>query len=173
MNKKVLFITQAGVIAALYVVLTILANALGLANYAIQVRFSEALTILPFFTPAAIPGLFIGCILSNWLTDCIIWDIIFGSLATLLGAIGTYLIAHSKPKNAKSSLVRELCCTLPPILSNTIIVPFILAYAYHFEGGVPFFMLTVCIGEVISCGILGFLLMQTLKKYRNQIFRMN
>ena len=69
MNKKVLFITQAGVIAALYVVLTFLANSLGLANYAIQVRFSEALTILPFFTPAAIPGLFIGCILAKWLTD--------------------------------------------------------------------------------------------------------
>ncbi|MBE5864388.1 MAG: QueT transporter family protein [Lachnospiraceae bacterium] len=171
MNKKVLFLTQAGLIAALYVVLTLLANALGLANYAIQIRFSEALTILPFFTPAAIPGLLIGCLLSNWLTDCIIWDIIFGSLATLLGAIGTYLIAHGKSAGTKSTLVRELCCTLPPILSNTIIVPFILAYAYHFEGGVPFFMLTVCIGEVISCGILGFLLMQTLKKYRRHIFQ--
>lgn len=171
MNKKVLFITQAGVIAALYVVLTLLANALGLANYAIQVRFSEALTILPFFTPAAIPGLFIGCILSNWLTNCIIWDIVFGSLATLLGAMGTYLIAHYKRKNTKSSVVSEICCTIPPILANTIIVPFVLAYAYHFEGGVPFFMLTVCIGEIISCGILGFLLMQILKKYRRQIFQ--
>ena len=171
MNKKVLFITQAGVIAALYVVLTLLANALGLANYAIQVRFSEALTILPFFTPAAIPGLFIGCIISNWLTDCIIWDIVFGSIATLLGAVGTYLIAQWKPANPKSNMVRDICCTLPPILSNTIIVPFILAYAYHFEGGVPFFMLTVCIGEVISCGVLGFLLMQTLKKYRRHIFQ--
>lgn len=171
MNKKVLFITQAGVIAALYVVLTLLANALGLANYAIQVRFSEALTILPFFTPAAIPGLFIGCILSNWLTNCIIWDIVFGSLATLLGAMGTYLIAHYKRKSTKSSVVSEICCTIPPILANTIIVPFVLAYAYHFEGGVPFFMLTVCIGEIISCGVLGFLLMQILKKYRRQIFQ--
>ena len=171
MNKKVLFITQAGVIAALYVVLTLLANALGLANYAIQVRFSEALTILPFFTPAAIPGLFIGCILSNWLTNCIIWDIVFGSLATLIGALGTYFLAHRKPKNPKYSMVNEICCTIPPILANTIIVPFILAYAYHFEGGVPFFMLTVCIGEIISCGVLGFLLMQILKKYRRQIFQ--
>ena len=67
-DKKVIYITQAGVIAALYVVLTLMANALGLANYAIQVRFSEALTILPFFTPAAIPGLFVGCLLSNILT---------------------------------------------------------------------------------------------------------
>ena len=65
MNKKVLYLVHGAVIAALYVVLTLLANALGLANYAIQVRFSEALTILPVFTPAAIPGLFLGCIISN------------------------------------------------------------------------------------------------------------
>ena len=65
MNKKVLFIAHAAVIAALYVVLTFVANAFGLANYAVQVRFSEALTILPFFPPAAIPGLTIGCLLSN------------------------------------------------------------------------------------------------------------
>ena len=68
MKKQVLFLTQAGVIAALYVVLTLLANAFGLANYAIQVRFSEALTILPFFTPAAIPGITIGCLISNIVT---------------------------------------------------------------------------------------------------------
>ena len=85
MNKKTTFIVHAAVIAALYVVLTLIANALGLANHAIQIRISEALTILPLFTPAAIPGLFIGCILANFLTGCLIWDIVFGSLATLLG----------------------------------------------------------------------------------------
>lgn len=185
--KKTVFITQAAVIAALYVVLTLLANALGLANYAVQVRFSEALTILPFFTPAAIPGLFVGCIISNVLGGCIIWDVIFGSMATLIGAVGTYLIAHAMggkatPSNASvadatgasdshSSLVREICCTLPPIAANAIIVPFVLAYAYHFEGTIPYFMLTVGAGEVISCGILGILLLKLLKKYRNQLFQ--
>lgn len=169
--KKTVFITQAAVIAALYVVLTMLANALGLANYAIQVRFSEALTILPFFTPAAIPGLFVGCIISNILGGCIIWDIIFGSIATLLGAIGTYLIAHLGKNSGSSSLAKEICCTLPPIVANTIIVPFVLAYAYHFDGGIPYFMLTVGAGEVISCGILGFLLLKVLKKYSRQLFR--
>ena len=59
-NSKALFVAHASIIAALYVVLTLIANALGLANYAIQIRFSEALTILPYFTPAAIPGLFVG-----------------------------------------------------------------------------------------------------------------
>ncbi len=173
-NKKVLFITQAAAIAALYVVLTLLANALGLANYAIQVRFSEALTILPFFTPAAIPGLFIGCILANYLSNCMFLDIVFGSIATLLGAIGTYLISkHCKPKDPKKTVPHEICCTLPPIIANVLIIPFILAYVYKFEGGVPFFMLTVGIGEVISCGIFGFLLLQVLKKYRRHLFPEN
>lgn len=159
--KKVTFITQAAAIAALYVVLTLLANALGLASYAIQVRFSEALTILPFFTPAAIPGLFVGCLISNLLCGSILWDIVFGSLATLIGAVGTYLIRKKLP---------EWCACIPPILANTIIVPFVLAYAYHFEGGIPYFMLTVGIGEIISCGILGILLLKVLKKYRKHIF---
>ena len=89
-NSKALFIAHAAIIAALYVVLTLIANAMGLANYAIQVRFSEALTILPYFTPAAIPGLFVGCILSNIITGCVPLDVLFGSLATLFGAIFTY-----------------------------------------------------------------------------------
>ena len=110
MNKKVLYLVHGAVIAALYVVLTMLANALGLANYAIQVRFSEALTILPVFTPAAIPGLFLGCIISNTMTGCMLLDIIFGSLATLIGAFGTYLL---RDKN-------KWLAPLPPIIANTI-----------------------------------------------------
>ncbi|MDE5748927.1 MAG: QueT transporter family protein, partial [Acetatifactor sp.] len=95
-NSKALFVAQAALIAALYVVLTLLANSLGLANYAIQLRFSEALTILPFFTPAAIPGLFLGCLISNLLTGAIVWDVVFGSIATLAGAIGTYMLRRCK-----------------------------------------------------------------------------
>lgn len=159
--KKNIFITQAAAIAALYVVLTLLANALGLASYAIQIRFSEALTILPFFTPAAIPGLFVGCILSNLLCGSILWDVLFGSLATLIGAVGTYLIRKKLP---------GWCACIPPILANTVIVPFVLSYAYHFEGGIPFFMLTVGIGEIISCGILGTLNLSILKKYKKVLF---
>lgn len=82
-NKKVLFITQAAVIAAIYVVLTIFISAFNLASGAIQVRVSEALTVLPFFTPAAIPGLAIGCFLSNLITGAAVYDVVFGSLATL------------------------------------------------------------------------------------------
>ena len=159
--KRVTFITHAAIIAALYVLLTLIANALGLANFAIQVRFSEALTILPLFTPAAIPGLYVGCLLSNILTGCIAWDILFGPIATLLGALGTYALRRKHP----------ILGTLPPIAANTLIVPFVLAYAYKFEGSIPYFMLTVCIGEIISCGVLGYLVSLTLRKHVRSIFR--
>lgn len=170
MNKKVVSLVHAAVIAALYVVLTLLANALGLANYAVQVRFSEALTILPFFTPAAIPGLFVGCILSNILTGCMPLDVLFGSIATLLGAIGTYFLCGKAQASRQSGIVKVLLAPIPPIIANTLIVPFVLAYVYRFDGSIPFFMLTVGAGEVISCGILGILLLKVLEKYRKIIF---
>ena len=158
-NSKTLFVSQAALIAALYVVLTLLANALGLANYAIQLRFSEALTIFPFFPPAAIPGLFLGCLISNLLTGAILWDIIFGSLATLLGAVGTYLLRRCK-----------WLAPLPPIVANTLIVPMVLYFAYHIPGSIPYFMLTVGLGEILSCGVLGILLLLLLQKYKKYIF---
>ncbi len=174
-------LVQAAMIAAIYVVLTLLANAFGLANYAIQVRFSEALTILPFFTPAAVPGLFVGCILSNILTGCLPLDTVFGSLATLIGALGTYAIgrisrkaigaARSALQPQKKSAIYKFLVPLPPIISNTLIVPFVLAYVYQFEGSIPYFMLTVGIGEVISCGVLGLILLFSLDRYKNILFR--
>ena len=156
--NSVTTIVQAAMIAALYVVLTILANALGLANYAIQVRFSEALTILPYFTPAAVPGLFIGCLISNILTGCAIPDIIFGSLATLVGAIFTYKLRRHK-----------WLAPIPPIVANMIVVPLVLLYAYGIR---PLWLsfLTVTIGEVISCGVLGMLLLFALEKYKGHLF---
>ena len=158
---KIKYLAQAGIIAALYVVFTLIANAAGLASGVIQVRISEALTVLPFFTPAAIPGLFLGCLLSNIIGGCVIWDIIFGSIATLLGALGTYAIRKKLP---------DWCAAIPPILANTLIVPFVLSYAYEVPDSIPFLMLTVGAGEVISCGILGILLVKLLKPHRNVIF---
>ena len=158
---KIKYLAQAGIIVALYIVFTIIANAAGLASGVIQVRISEALTVLPFFTPAAIPGLFLGCLLSNIIGGCVIWDIIFGSIATLLGALGTYAIRKKLP---------DWCAAIPPILANTLIVPFILSYAYEVPDSIPFLMLTVGAGEVISCGILGILLLKLLKPHRNVIF---
>ena len=137
MKIRNLFITQAALIAALYVVLTLVSAAFGLDSKAIQFRLSEVLTVLPALTPAAIPGLFIGCLLSNFICGAMLPDMIFGSLATLIGAVGTYFIGKR---------VKWLSA-LPPIAANTVIVPLVLKYAYHLDGTVPFFALTVFIGE--------------------------
>lgn len=158
-SKKVLLLVQAAMIAALYVVLTFIANALGLASQAIQVRFSEALTILPYFTPAAIPGLFVGCLLSNILTGCAIPDIIFGSLATLIGAILTRILRKNK-----------WLAPVPPIAANALVVPFVLLYAYG-VGPLWLSFITVTAGEIISCGILGMLLLFALQKYAGRLFQ--
>ena len=158
-TSKITYITQAALIAALYTLLTMLAAGFDLASGAVQVRFSEALTILPFFTPAAIPGLTIGCLLSNTLTGCALPDIIFGTLATFLGAVGSFALRKNR-----------WLCALPPIISNMLIIPFILTYAYHIPGGVPLFMLTVGLGELISCMVLGQLLLQVLLPLRGKIF---
>ena len=158
-SSKIIYITQAALIAAIYTVLTMIAAGFDLASGAIQVRFSEALTIMPFFTPAAIPGLTIGCLLSNLLTGCALPDIIFGSLATFLGAVGSYALRRNR-----------WLCALPPIISNMLIIPFILTYAYHIPGGIPLFMLTVGTGELISCMGLGQILLQALLPFRGRIF---
>jgi len=168
--QRTQWIAQGAVIAALYVVLTLLANALGLAGMAIQVRFSEALTVLPYMTSAAVPGLFLGCLISNLLIGAMLPDVIFGSLATLLGAVGTYLIGAAAVKrngyNGRymNSKLRWLA-PIPPIAANAMIIPYLLAYVYRLEGGLPYFFVTVGIGEVISCGILGMGLLSGLKNH--------
>ncbi len=165
-NRKVLFIVQAAMVAAIYVVITMFVSAFQLASGAIQVRLSEALTVLPYFTTAAVPGLAVGCLLANFLTGAALPDIIFGSMATLLGAVGTCLLRGHKR-----------LCTLPPVAANVLIIPFVLRYAYglaiEFHGAdvsIPFYMLTVGAGEVICCCILGTILINALAKVRNVIF---
>ena len=160
-NKKVLFWIQAAMIAAIYVVLTVLFAPFSFGE--IQVRIAEALTIPPVFTPAAIPGLFIGCVIGNIFGGSILPDIIFGSLATLIGAFFTYLLRNQS----------KYLAPLPPILSNTAIVPLVLRYAYGINLPIPFLMMTVGIGEVISCGVLGMIVYASLEKYKYRIFKTN
>lgn len=149
---------QAAMIAAIYVVLTYVFAPFSFGE--IQVRIAESLTILPVFTPAAIPGLFIGCLIGNILGGAILPDIIMGSIATLIGAFFTYQL---REKNI-------LLAPIPPIAANVIIVPFVLRYGYGVLLPIPFMMLTVGIGEVISCGVLGLIVYSALKKYRNNVF---
>ena len=159
-RARILFVTQAGLIAALYTVLTCAVGAFGLANGAIQLRLSEALCVLPFFTPAAIPGLTLGCLLSNLITGCIWQDVVFGTIATLLGALG-------------AAALRRLpwLLPLPTVLANTVIVPCVLAYGYRMEEGLPYLMLTVGIGEILSAYVCGMILFFAVKPYGRRVFR--
>ena len=158
-NRTTLRLTQAAMIAAIYVVLTYVFAPFSFGE--VQVRIAEALTILPVFTPAAIPGLFVGCLIGNILGGAILPDIIFGSLATLIGAFFTYQL---RDKN-------KFLAPLPPIAANTIVVPFVLRYGYGVALPIPFMMLTVGVGEVLSCGVLGMVLYFALRKYKNIVFR--
>lgn len=156
-SKSTKNITFAAVIAALYTVLTFVFSFA--SSGVIQVRVAEALCILPCFTPYAIPGVTVGCLLANFLVGGMPYDIVFGTLATLIGAVGTYLLRKNK-----------FLAVLPPIVSNTLIVPQILKLVYGAEEAVPFLMLTVFIGEVLSVGVLGLVLYTVMKKYENRLF---
>ncbi len=159
-TARLLFVCQAGLIAALYTVLTLFVGAFGLANGAVQLRISEALCVLPYFTPAAIPGLTVGCLISNLITSGLWQDVLFGSLATLIGAWGAYFL-------------RKLpwLVPLPTVIANTVIVPFVLVYAYMEEQALPWLMLSVGLGEVVSAYVCGMLLLLALKPYGHKIFR--
>ena len=154
MKNNTLYLTQASLIAALYVMLTIISNFAGLASGVIQLRLSEMLTILPVFTPAAIPGLAVGCAVANLATGCALWDVAFGTLATTLGALGTYYIGRKFPYAGPAF----------PIAANALIVPKVLQVVYGAEGTYWYFMLTVGIGEILSCGVLGIILDRVLRK---------
>lgn len=159
-SKSTMFLVQAAAIGAVYVVLTLLFAPLSYGE--VQIRFSEALTILPYFTPAAIPGLFVGCILSNLLGGAIPVDIVFGSIATLIGAVFTYKLRSNK-----------WLAPIPPIVSNMIIVPFVLHYGYGINLPIPLMMLTVGAGEVVSCGVFGMVILTALSRTGTAIFGRN
>ena len=153
MNNKSKMLAEAGIIAALYVILTEISATLGLASGFIQLRLSEALCVLVIFTPAAIPGLTVGCLLGNVLSGCAVLDVIFGSLATLLGAIGSFALKK-----------RKIWAIAAPILSNTVIIPFVLKFEYGLNQGLLVLAFGVFAGEFITAGLLGQLVMKTYNK---------
>ena len=154
-KKGSLYVAQAGIIAALYAALCIILAPISFSVF--QVRIAEALCILPYFTSAAIPGLSIGCLIANIFGGSNVFDVIFGTFATLIGAVGSYMLRKNKVK---------YLVALPPIVANTLIIPFVLKYAYNAEEAVPFMMLTVGVGEIIAVGILGTALLVALSKSR-------
>lgn len=150
-------IALSGIIAAVYAVMSLLSSVFGIAYGPIQCRFSEALTVLPFFLPEAIPGLFIGCVVSNLMSTVGPLDIIFGSLATLLAALWT------------RQMPNKWLAPLPPVICNAVIIGAMIAwyevgFTNAFWGMFAFNALTVGIGEAIACYVLGLLLLQVLSR---------
>lgn len=153
MKEKTLHLTRAALIAALYVILTFVSQMFGLASGVIQIRLSELLTVMPLLYKEAIPGLWIGCLIANLMTGCAAWDIVFGTLATFLGAMGTYYIGRKKP----------ILGPVFPILSNMLIVPLVLQFVYGAKESYFFLLATVGVGEFVCCGLLGWQLYKAIK----------
>ena len=166
-DKRIRYLTQGVVIAAIYVVLCQIFAPISFRD--VQVRIAEGLTILPYFTPAAIPGLFIGCLLGNLLGGAIPVDVIFGSLATLIGALGTWAIGNWIRRHQRSNASKYLL-PIPPIVANTVIIPLILYYGYGINIPIPIQMATVGLGEVLSCGVIGMIFQFALEKAGSRIF---
>ena len=159
-NKKTLFITEAAIIAALYTALVLIFQFSSFGP--VQFRIAEALTILPYFTPAAIPGVTIGCFLSALLSGADPIDMVFGSLATLFAAFLSYKLRGNK-----------YLVPIPPIVVNAIVIPFVLKAAYGEAQPVPLLMLSIGAGQFVAAGVLGLLLLFALDKVKHVVFRNN
>lgn len=144
MSRSIKHVTSSGLIAALYVVFTIISASLGLSSGAIQFRLSECLCAVALITPAAIPGLTIGCILANLLTGCMLLDVVFGSVATWLGVTFAYYMRKQR-----------YVALLGPVISNMLIVPLILIHVYGINSSYLYLMLTVGIGEFACAYVAG------------------
>lgn len=144
-------IAQVGIIASLYAALTI---ALAPISYGpIQIRISEALTVLPYLTPAAIPGLFVGCLVANAYGGLGLPDIIGGSMCTLLAAFLTYLISRTR---------KPILAPLPPVVINALGVSLYLHLLFH----LPYWLTVayIAVGQVGACFVLGYPLLLILLK---------
>ncbi len=154
--KYTRFLSQAAVIAAVYTVLTLAFAPLSYGESMIQVRISEMLTILPYYTSAAIPGLFIGVIVSNLFSPVGAIDVVLGSLATLLAA---YLSYRTKNK---------WLVPIPPIVVNALVIGGMLHYVYNFP--LELSIISIAIGQILSCYGLGGILMVALDRTKQYIF---
>lgn len=157
--KNTRFMVQAAVIAAVYVVMTI--SFAPISSGLFQLRFSEALTVLPALTAAAIPGLFVGCLLGNFLVGASFVDVIFGSLTTLAAAYMSYKLRDKK-----------WLVPLPPIVLNAIVVGYMLVNVYAVPVSIFVAMAWVAAGQFVACYVIGYPLLTILGKYKDKIFNL-
>lgn len=165
MKFQLRYLVQGALIAALYVLLTIIAAPISFG--VVQLRVAEALCVLPILTPAAIPGLFLGCLLANFLGGAILADIIFGSLATLVAAWLAWWIA----KTLKGKWGKYIA-PLPAVLLNALTIGYLWAYVYGDGAELGFVLcaLYVGAGQLLSCYGLGVPLLLVLERYGKRLF---
>lgn len=158
-------LVQGALIAAVYAILTLAVAPI--ASGLVQCRVSEAMCVLPYFTPAAVPGLFVGCMLANLITGAEFLDILLGSLATLLAAAA----ARQATKWFRDRRFAKWLIPLPSVVFNAFLVGYVLAYVY--EVGVSYWLcvLYVALGQLAACYVLGIPLFLVLDKYKQKIFR--
>ncbi len=152
------YLAQSGAIAAIYVVLTVALAPISFG--AAQLRVAEALTILPMFTSAAIPGLFVGCIVANILGGGVVLDVVFGSFATLIGAALGYVLRK-----------KRWLVPIPTVLANTIIIPLVLRYGYGIDMPLLLSAAYIAAGEIAGSYVLGELFGTLLLRHRKAIFK--
>lgn len=163
MQKRIHYLTRSGLIAAIYVVLTLVIQPIGYGT--VQFRVSELLTVLPVYMPEAIPGLAVGCFVSNLIglstgaNPAGGWDLLIGTAATAVAAVLTYLLRGIRFKNL------PILATLPPVIVNAIVIGAELALVY---GGVPWYvhMLGVAMGQFVACSVCGTLLAAALNRVK-------
>ncbi|MDO4438554.1 MAG: QueT transporter family protein [Eubacteriales bacterium] len=169
-KTSVYYLVFAAIIAAIYVVLTLV-----VAPFAwgpIQFRISEMLCVLPLFTEAAIPGVTLGCLIANILIGSPLPDIVFGTLATFIGVVFTFILTRKYRENGRETEIKaRILAIIPPILSNSIIIPLVLKFAYGLPDAVLFMAVTVGIGEILAVGVLGNILITVLKRSVVAVFR--
>lgn len=159
MTKNLVRLVRAALIAGIYVALCLVLQPFSYGP--VQVRVSEALTLLPVFTPDAIWAVTLGCFLSN-LFSMSPWDMLFGTLATLLAAVMTWKLRRLRVKGL------PLAACLPPILVNAVVVGAEITYIFMPETAslpvLAFNMLTVGLGQAVSCGVLGLALVAVIER---------
>lgn len=154
--QKTRFLVQAAAIAAIYVVLTLVFAPISYGETLVEFRIAEALTVLPFFTFSAVPGLFVGCLIANLFSPVGTIDIVLGSLASLIAAYLTYKMPN------------KYLAPLPPILVNALVIGGMLHYVYKFP--IHIAILSIGLGQLVTCYGLGIILLLTMDKYKKQLF---
>lgn len=152
-REKIRYLTQAGLVAAIYTALCLVFQPISFGFSGVEMRISEALSLLPVVMPAAVPGLFVGCLLANILGGATILDIVFGSLTTLAAAILT------------RKLRRKFCfAALPPVVLNAVVVGTLLRYAYGLQLPLLICMGSIALGQAAACYGLGAVVLRAMEK---------